>query len=82
MSEATSIKQLIQQLMPTQIGVIIGKVISVNPLNVQAVNDSKLILHKGNLIVPGRLTLKAGEYVYMLSYAGGKKYYALDKAVI
>lgn len=42
MENPTSLKQLIQQLMPRGNEVIEGVVISENPLIVQAVNDEKL----------------------------------------
>lgn len=53
MNDCTSIKQLIQRLMPRQNEIVIGKVVRSNPLHVQILNDDKLILSKG-LVIPER----------------------------
>lgn len=83
MYKETSIKALIQKLMPKPNEIMIGRVISGSPLKVQAVNDEKLTLSKNTLIVPERLSgIKSGEYLHILILNGGKKYYALDKAVM
>lgn len=83
MYQETSIKALIQKLMPKPNEIMIGRVISVNPLKVQAVNDEKLTFSANTLIVPERLSgIRAGEYLHILVLNGGKKYYALDKAVM
>lgn len=80
MSNYTSLKALIQQLMPKGNELIIGRVISESPVKVQALNDEKLIVSP---VVPARLFgLKKGEQVHMLVLNNGKKYYALDKAVV
>lgn len=84
MNDCTSIKQLVQRLMPRQNEIVIGKVVQSNPLHVQILNDDKLILSKG-LVIPERIlaeNLVAGEYVHILTFNNGKKYYVLDKAVI
>ena len=54
MNDCTSIKQLIQRLMPRQNEIVIGKVVRSNPLHVQILNDDKLILSKG-LVIPERI---------------------------
>lgn len=77
MNNPASIKELIQRMIPKGNDIIVGKVISVNPLKVQAENDEKL---KAIPIVPERLSdLQTGEYVHLLVLNGGKKYYALDR---
>ena len=84
MNDCTSIKQLVQRLMPRQNEIVIGKVVRSNPLHVQILNDDKLILSKG-LVIPVRIlaeNLVVGEYVHILTFNNGKKYYVLDKAVI
>ena len=85
MSDPTSIKQLIQKLMPRGNEIVMGKVLSADPLKVQIVNDEKLILSRNMLIIPKRIydePLQRDEYVHVLSFANGKKYYILDRAVI
>ena len=85
MQQPISMKQLIQQLMPRQPEVIIGRVVSENPLMIQSENDEKLILNSSNLIIPRALhndPLKCGEKMHILVFNSGKKYYALDRAVI
>ena len=82
MSSAVSLKQLIQQMMPKGNEVIVGLVVSENPLIIQAVNDEKLkispIISKKFYDEP----LKIGEYVHMLSFNNDKQYFVLDRAVI
>ena len=51
-----SLKALIQSLVPDPCGFLQGRVISVSPLKIQAVNDEKLILSTLSLIVPRHLT--------------------------
>lgn len=84
MQQPTSIKQIIQQLMPRQPEIIIGRVVSADPLLVQAENDVKLTLNSNTLIIPKSLyddPLKRGERIHIFVWGGGKKYYALDRAV-
>ena len=69
MNDCTSIKQLVQRLMPRQNEIVIGKVVRSNPLHVQILNDDKLILSKG-LVIPERIlaeNLVVGEYVHILT---------------
>ena len=42
MNDCTSIKQLVQRLMPRQNEIVIGKVVRSNPLHVQILNDDNL----------------------------------------
>lgn len=80
MENPTSIKQLIQRLMPRQPEIVMGQVLSSEPLSVQIVNDEKLILSRNTITVPGRIAdLQAGELVHILVYNSGKKYYLLDR---
>lgn len=85
MQNPTSIKQIIQALMPKQNEIIIGKVVSENPLKVQAENDAKLELNVRTLIIPKTLhdnPLKCGEKIHILVFNDAKKYYALDRVVM
>ena len=80
MDNPTSIKGLMQQMLPKGNDIVIGRVISVNPVRVQVINDEKLT---PITIVPQRLSdLHTGEYVHLLVFNNGKKYYALDRAVM
>lgn len=57
MSEkATSIKQLIQQMIPESIGLIEGVVVKAAPLSVQVVNNPKMVVSGAMLIIPRHLT--------------------------
>lgn len=80
MDNPTSLKELIQRMIPRGNDIVIGKVISQNPIRVQVINDEKLTPLP---IVPQRLSdLHTGEYVHLLVFNNGKKYYALDRAVM
>ncbi|MBQ3565910.1 MAG: hypothetical protein IJA12_01905 [Oscillospiraceae bacterium] len=77
MNKADSLKGMFQKLAQSGTDLIIGTVISENPLRVQALNDDKLIVRP---TVPGRLSdLKIGEHVHLLVVNNGKKYYVLDR---
>lgn len=82
MDNAVSLKQLIQRMTPKGNEVIVGVVISENPLIVQAVNDEKLktkpIISKEFYEQP----LQIGEYVHLLSFNNNKQYYVLGRAVV
>ncbi|MDR2558883.1 MAG: DUF2577 domain-containing protein [Oscillospiraceae bacterium] len=56
MGSETSLKTLIQSLMPDSTGIITGRVISANPLQIQDVNDMKFILHEKLLCLSRHLT--------------------------
>lgn len=80
MDNPTSIKGMMQQMLPKGNDIVIGRVISENPVRVQVINDEKLTLLP---IVPQRLSdLQIGEHVHLLVFNNGKKYYALDRAVM
>ena len=53
---STSLKQLIQDITPRETDLLQGVVISTDPLRVQMVNDSKLIISKISTVVPKHLT--------------------------
>lgn len=79
MDNPTSIKAMLQGMMPRVNDIVIGKVISDNPVRVQIMNDEKLTPIP---VVPQRLSdLQVGEHVHLLVFNNGKKYYALDRAV-
>ena len=52
----TSLKEIFQNMVPTQVEIISGRVTQINPLLIQAVNDEKLILNENTVIVPRHLT--------------------------
>lgn len=80
MDNPTSIKAMLQSMMPRVNDIVIGKVIAENPVRVQVINDEKLTPLP---IVPQRLSdLQVGEHVHLLVFNNGKKYYALDRAVM
>lgn len=80
MDNPTSIKELMQRMLPKGNDIVIGRIISESPVRVQVINDEKLTLLP---IVPQRLSdLCTGEYVHLLVFNNGKKYYALDRAVM
>lgn len=82
MDNPTSLKQLIQRLMPRQPEVIMGRTISEEPLIIQAENDEKLKLSKSNSIIPKKFydyPLRIGEKVHILVLSDGKKHYILDR---
>lgn len=65
--EPTSIKELLQGMMPESMEVLRGTVISANPLQIKAVNDDKLVLSGNNLCVPWHLST----YKTTIDIAGG-----------
>ena len=56
MIEPTSLKQIIQDMMPFETGVITGRVVSVGPLKIIAHGDAALVLNEHVLCVPSYLT--------------------------
>lgn len=78
---ATSIKQLIQQMVqPYAPKMVIGAVTSVDPLQVTLQNDINISLSAISLTVPDRLEpLNAGEHFYMFAFNNGKSYYMMDR---
>ena len=82
MDRAVSLKQIIQQMMPKGNSIIVGVVISENPLIVQAINDDKM---KTTPIISKKFydePLCIGEHVHLLSLNNDKQYYVLDRAVL
>lgn len=82
MNNSASIKQMIQRMMPRPPEIVMGQVVSDNPVTVQILNDDKLRLSADMLTIPERMSgLTTGGYVHVFVYNNGKKYYVLDKAV-
>jgi hypothetical protein len=54
--EQTSLKGLLQGMMPDSMGVIQGKVVSASPLKIQVVNDEKLVLAENLICLPRHLS--------------------------
>lgn len=54
--EATSLKQLFQQMVPEAVEVLRGTVISANPLKIQVENDDKLVLTQNIICLPRHLS--------------------------
>lgn len=82
MEKEASLKKIFQQMIPKGDGIIMGVVISEDPLMIQDVSDEKL---KVEPIISKRFydePLHVGERVHLLSFNSGKQYYVLDRAVI
>lgn len=56
MEDQTSIKQMIQSMMPDGAGVVEGTVTNTSPLEITLTNDAKMVLSANSLIVPEHLT--------------------------
>lgn len=56
MENGTSLKQLIQGMMPEGAGVVEGSVSKESPLEITLANDAKMILSANSLIIPEHLT--------------------------
>lgn len=54
--EPTSIKEMLQGMIPDSMGVVRGKVVSASPLKIQVVNDDKLLLSENLICVPRHLS--------------------------
>lgn len=82
MEDQTSLIKLIRELMPPPPEVILGRVISENPLEVQGVNDEKLKIFSNTIILSKQFRdtpLSLGEEIHILVFNNGKSYYALDR---
>lgn len=82
MENETSLIQVIRRLMARQNDLIVGKVVSENPLTVQGLNDEKLMLGVNTLILSKQFRddpLTIGEEIYILVFNDGKGYYVLDR---
>lgn len=79
--DATSIKQLIQQMIKPQIpSLVTGVVIETDPLRITLLNDININLSAISLTIPGRLQpLNKGDQFHMIVYNNGKSYYLLDR---
>lgn len=56
MDNDTSVKGIIQRLIPDGPVIIEGIVIKTEPLNIQLINDNKMVLGPGVLIIPKHMT--------------------------
>lgn len=56
MEDQTSLKQMIQSMVPDGAGVVEGTVTNADPLEITLTNDAKMILSSNSLIVPEHLT--------------------------
>ena len=52
----TSLKQLIQSMIPEAVEIMVGTVLKTSPLKIQIVNDPALIITDTNTVVPWHLT--------------------------
>lgn len=66
--EQTSLKGLIQGMIPDSMGVIMGKVVSASPLKIQVINDDKLLLSENLICVPRHLS----DYTTTATFTVGK----------
>ena len=55
-NKETSIKELIQGMIPREVDLMQGTVISTSPLRIKMINDSKLIISRISTVVPRHLT--------------------------
>jgi len=82
MSHETSLKELIQNMIPEGVTIITGRIIGVNPLRVQVVNDQKLILSENTIVnynIYKNLVLGGNDiFAYILVFGGNKRYYILQ----
>lgn len=84
MQENVSLIKALRNVIPPMPEVIIGRVISENPLTIQGEKDERLIM-KNSLIIPKKFydqPLKKNEFVHILCFNNKKSYYILDRAVI
>lgn len=56
MEDPTSLKQIIQSMVPDGAGVVEGTVTRAAPLEITLTNDAKMVLSSNSLIVPEHLT--------------------------
>lgn len=66
-ADPTSLKEVFQTLSPKQASLLIGTVISADPLKIEMVNDSKHIITSEITVVPKHLT----EHKVKVSMSGG-----------
>ena len=78
---ATSIKQLIQQIVQPQMPTVVeGVVLSTEPLRITMLNEMKVTVHSVSLTVPSCLQpLAVGDRLYLLTFGNGKMNYVLDR---
>lgn len=56
MENQTSIKQMLQWMMPDGVGVVEGTVTKALPLEITLTNDAKMVLSINSLVIPKHLT--------------------------
>jgi hypothetical protein len=66
--QSTSLKELFQGMIPTDVELMQGTVISVSPLKIQMVNDEKLIINERITVVPRHLS----DYTTEATFSVGK----------
>jgi len=76
-----SLKELIQKCVRAEMpSIVIGYVTAEEPIRITLLDDAKINLSERSLQVPaGKLPLKCGEKVYLLSTNSNKMYYVLDR---
>lgn len=62
MNDKTSLKEVIQSLIPVGSGILVGIVSQISPLQITITNDSKLILTTNSLVISKHLTDYSIEY--------------------
>lgn len=77
----TSLKQLFQQIANASMPqIVIGVVVSEDPLKIVLKDDIGVRLSSVSLIIPsGKKPLQKDEELYMLSVSNNKIYYVLDR---
>lgn len=73
----TSIKELIQKMVPKDFALLQGTVISAAPLKIQMDNDSKLIISSISTIIPKHLT----DYTAKLTIGGTRQTVTVHNAL-
>lgn len=63
MDNSKSLKQVIQKMIPENIGLVEGIVVSTSPLSIQIVNNSKMIASENTLIISKHVTDYTAEIV-------------------
>lgn len=76
-SKETSLKGLFQGMVPREAELLQGIVIHTNPLRIQMVNDSKLVISKISAVVPKHLT----DYTVSVTVKDGEEEKEVDMTV-
>lgn len=79
-NKGTSLKELFQGMIPREVDLVQGIVISTEPLKIQMANDSKLIISRLSAVVPQHMQdLQPGDSLHLLALQNGKKYFVLGR---